>query len=187
MPAVINCAANLALGGSLAWVVKRSPAFHNELVSWPLLFLVAFEALVVTPVTTYLFRFYPQWSMLYWFDPQIFPGLDAWVGFLSLLAVLANAGGAVLGYYVTREGLLRGNQWMSYAPWIAGGLLASFTLLFYGDRVVFIGDYDTFWQGGADLLFTRVAGWVGFVTYAAAAGFVYWVHRTYRDRDPSLV
>src|SRR5512145_2073632 len=98
MPALINIAANLVFGGSLAYVTRRSPAVRRELTSWALIFLVAFEALVFTPVATYLFRFYPQWSMLYWFDPQVLPGIERWLGALSALAVLLNFGAAVGGF-----------------------------------------------------------------------------------------
>jgi len=187
MPAVINFAANLALGGGLAWVARRSPAVRRDFVSWALVFLVGFEAVVVTPVSTFLFRFYPQWSMLYAFDPQVFPNLDTWIGPLSLLAVLVNFAAALLGFFITRGGVVRGSRWLCFTPWAAGALIVIACAALYGERLVYIGDYDAFWQGTADLFLLRVGGWVGLALYVCSALFVRWVQRRFHDHDPSLV
>ncbi len=187
MPAVVNFAANLVLGGAVPLVLRRSPAIRRELTSWALLALVGFEAFVFTPVATYLFRFYPQWSMLYIFDPQIFPELDNWVGVLSFVAVLANFGAVLGGFYATREGLLRGERWL---VWLAPGLgaaIALFVFVFFGKRVVFMGDYDAFWQGNADIFLARVGGWIGLLLYGGSALFVSFLHTRFADHDPSLV
>jgi hypothetical protein len=187
MPALVNIAANFALGGATAWVTRHSPAVRREFVSWALLFLVGFEALAVTPVATFLFRFYPQWSMLYAFDPQIFPNLEEWIGLLSFLAILLNFAAALGGFHVTRLGVQRNQELVCYAPWAAGGFITLLILALGGRRVLFMGDYDAFWQGNADVLVTRAAGWVGLLLYASAAGFVFWLHRRFADHDPSIV
>jgi hypothetical protein len=187
MPAVINIAGNLALGSALTLAVRKSPALRRDFVNWAFLLLVSFEAVVFTPIATYLFRFYPQWSMLYWFDPQIFPEIESFVGILSFTAVLLNFGAVVLGYHLTREGLLRGDRRLTYVSAAAGGLLLLAVLGLYGERVALIGDYDTFWQGNAVVLFRRLAGWVGFLSYVGAGLFVFYVHRRFHDHDPSLV
>ena len=72
-------------GASAAIVAVRDAgvALPQLVVADPLL---AFQAIVVTPIATLLFRFYPQWSMFYWFDPQIFPELDAYTGMLSAVS-----------------------------------------------------------------------------------------------------
>ncbi|MBI3180267.1 MAG: hypothetical protein HYZ27_11440, partial [Deltaproteobacteria bacterium] len=123
MPALINVAGNLVLGAAAVLAVRRSPALRQHPVSWSLLVLLAFEAVVVTPVTTYLFRFYPQWSMLYWFDPQLFPDLQSWFGLLSLAAVLLNGLAAVCGYFIARYGVKIGRLWPMELP-IAVGVAA---------------------------------------------------------------
>jgi hypothetical protein len=187
MPAIINLAANLALGGAVALVLQRSQAVRRELMSWALLAVVGFEALVFTPIATFLFRFYPQWSMLYVFDPQIFPELDNWIGFLSLLAVLLNFSAVIGGFWTTREGLLTGTKWMIWAPMGAGGAITLLTVLFFARRVVFMGDYDAFWQGNADLFLMRGAGWAGLVLYAGAGIFVAFLRSRFADHDPKLL
>ncbi len=187
MPAVINIAANLALGGGFALVARTSPALRRDFINWALLFLMAFEALVFTPVATYLFRFYPQWSMLYWFDPQIFPHLESWIGALSFVAVLFNFAAALLGYTVARHGVLTEQRWMSLLPLAAGAVWTLGVLVLYAERVAYIGDYDSFWQGNAELLFLRTPGWIGILLYASATAYVLFVRARFSNRDPSLV
>ncbi len=187
MPAAINVAANFALGGALVLVLKASPAIRREMVSWGLLFLLFFEALVFTPVAVYLFRFYPQWSMLYWFDPQMFPRLDNWIGLLSFLATALNFAAAVVGFALARLGIIIGQRWLAWGPALVGVACVLLMIVAYGDRVAFIGDYDAFWQGTADLLFKRLAGWIGLGGYAAAVGFLFWVRSRFADHDPTLV
>ncbi|MBI3180372.1 MAG: hypothetical protein HYZ27_11965, partial [Deltaproteobacteria bacterium] len=57
----------------------------------------------------------------------------------------------------------------------------------WGDRILYVGDYDEFWQGNASLLLITMPGWAGVSLYAAAAGFVYWLHSRFGMRDPSVV
>jgi hypothetical protein len=142
---------------------------------------------VFTPVATFLFRFYPQWSMLYWFDPQIFPELHRWFGWLSALAVLLNFGAALLGYLLARLGVISGHAWLWSLPMVAAIAGIAYLAVGFGDRLVFIGDYDSFWQGNAQLAVTSPVGWVGIATYAGAALFVAWTHRRFGNRDPSFV
>jgi hypothetical protein len=187
MPAVINIAANLLLGAGLALALRRSPAQRQELLSWPLLCLLAFEALVVTPVATYLFRFYPQWSMLYWFDPQIFTELERWVGPLSGVAVLLNFAAALGGYVLARRGIITDTKWMVTAPITGATVTLILCTWLFGRRIAFIGDYDAFWSGHADLIFLRTPGIIGVGTYLLGIVFVVWLHARFRDHDPSLI
>ena len=187
MPVVINIAANLLFGAGLALVARRSPALRNTVYSWSFFFLLAFEAIAFTPVATYVFRFYPQWSMLYWFDPQIFPELERWIGLLSLLAIFLNFGAALCGYLIARAGILAGHIWIWTAPLATAISLIGYVSFAYGDRVVFIGDYDAFWQGNAVLLFGAAPGWAAVVLYVGAAAFLFWTRSRFGDRDPSLL
>lgn len=187
MPALINIAVNLAFGASLAWTLRRSPALRDDLLSWPLLTLLGFEALVFTPVATYLFRFYPQWSMLYWFDPQVFPGLDGWTGVLSFVAVAANFAAAIAGYLTVRASLATERAWLRWAPFGAAIAVALGVFGLYGRRVVFIGDYDAFWQGSARFLYAALAGWIGLVCYASTFGLVWWLRQRFSHHEPKFI
>lgn len=186
MPAIINVCGNFCLGATMALVSRRSQAMRQEFIAWPLLFLLGFESLFVTPLCTYLFRFYPQWSLLYWFDPQIFVNLDRWIGWLSALAIVLNFVAAGVGYTVTRAGILTKLKWLELAPLGAAALVMVFFLYRFGERVAYIGDYDTFWQGNAEMLLARPPGWVGTFLYLGGFAFVGWVRHRYRDRDPSV-
>jgi hypothetical protein len=187
MPVLINIAANLLLGAAAVLAVPRSPALRAHFLSWQLLFVTAFEAVVVTPISTYLFRFYPQWSMLYLFDPQLYPDLERWVSLLSALVIALNFAALVGGYAVARHGLLHRKRSLQNAPLVAGGLIIAFTLLFFGDRIALLGDFDAFWTGGATFSLRRLAGWIGLSMYAAAAGYVLWVRRRFQRHDPSIL
>ena len=186
MPVIINIASNLILGAAVPLMVRGSKALRQDFVCWQLLFLTAFEAAVFTPLSTYLFRFYPQWALLYAFDPQLYPELDRWIGIMTAGAVLLNFGAAILGFAVARLGILRNKKWLWAAPLVAGAAVWAGVLLGGGDRILFIGDFDSFWQGNSPVLYKRFAGWVGISLYAATGGFLLWIRRRFGNHDPAL-
>jgi hypothetical protein len=187
MPAILNFFGNVVLGGTMAFIARRSIAARRELLSWPLLFVLAFEAVIVTPIATYLFRFYPQWSMLYGFDPQVFTGLDRFVGLLSLVAIVLNFLGVVGGYMMVRLGLITDTAWMWGGPFALSGLVALYVILFYADRIIYVGDYDSFSNGGARFFLATTPGWMGILLFVSAGAFLWWVRMRYGRRDPSFL
>ena len=187
MPALVNVAASLAFGASLALVLRRSPSLRDETLSWPFLVLLAFEAVVATPVATLLFRFHPQWSMFYWFDPQVFPEIDTWTGALSAIAVTANAAAAVAGFMVVRHSVRAGPEWLRWVPLGVASAVILWSMVAFPRRLLFIGDYDEFWQGHARLFVARFAGWMGIAAYLAAVALVLVMRQRYADREPEIV
>ncbi len=187
MPALINLALNILLGAGVVLVLRRSQALHDQLLSWAFFVLLAFEMLLVTPITAYLFRFYPQWSMLYLFDPQIYADLDRAYGWMSLLAVLLNVVAGIAGFVALRMSLITRQTWIAAsAIGCAIGLLLTVAFL-HGERVIFIGDYDEFWQGNALFLLRTLPGWLGLWLYLLAGLLVYGLHRYFADHDPRLL
>ena len=186
MPVAINIAANLIFGASIAWVARRSQTLHENWLNWSSLMLFAFEAVLITPATTYLFRFYPHWSTFYVFDPQKFPALQDWLGWLSLLVILLNFGAALLGYLMARSGIVSSSTSQTILPVLIGtafiGLLSS--LLF--ERVFFIAEYDSFWEGDTAMLLSQAPGVVGLLLYTLSAAFVLWMHVRFGDQEPSF-
>ncbi len=172
MPAIINLASALVLGGAVAWVLRRSAALRREFLGWPLLVLVAFLAIVWVPATTFLFRFYPEWSLLYAYDPQVFPRLGNWFGLLSLVVAMLNVAAAIGAFAMTRLGVKRERAWLVFAAPAIGVLVFLVVVVFCGKRLLFLGDYDAYWQGSAELFLWRGGGWLGVALYALAAGFV---------------
>lgn len=187
MPVLINIAANLLFGAGMATVSRDSPSFRDRLFNWSLLSAFAFIALVITPVATYTFRFYPHWSVLYFFDPQVFPGFEYWIDGLSFLAILGNFGAALLGYALTRYGYLQEVRWVSLICFPVGALSILAVAAFHFDRVAFVGDYDGFWQGQAEWFFLKAPGLVGPAAYLAALAFTLWINARFSGRDPQVL
>ena len=187
MPIIVNLSATLLLGASLAAATRSSPAFKESFVNWVLVFLLAFVALVITPVATFALRFYPQWSMLYFFDPQIFPNLNQWLNPLSALAAISNFATATLGYGLTRAGYLSKTPTKYLTPFILsiGALLGVLILQF--DQLIFVGDYDAYWEGKANLFIRTTPGILGSSAYLSACIFVLWIRTRFHGRDPKLI
>lgn len=177
MPALINIAANLIFGAALARMTKDSPHHREGFISWPLILLVAFESFLVTPVATYVFRFHPQWSLLYAFDPQVYGGLLSWVGVLSAGAVLLNYVCALWGFAATRVAMRKAWPWLAYIPWVMGVGIIAGVVWSYGSRILYLGEYDAFWHGRAQLFVTQPAGWVALLPYVFALPYLFWVKK----------
>ena len=187
MPIIINLAATMLFGAGLAAVAKSSPAFKEQFVNWVFIFLLSFVAFVITPVTTYTFRFYPQWSMLYLFDPQLFPDLDKWLNLLSAASALSNFLAGIFGYGLARSGYLSQNRTKSSLPFVIGVGMLLTVLIFQFDRIAFVGDYDAYWQGQALLMIKTAPGLLGLFTYLGAFIFILWVHSRFAGRDPEFI
>ena len=183
----MNLAANVLFGVAFALATRQSEALRRELISWQVLFLLTFEAVIFTPVATFLFRFYPQWSMLYAFDPQLFPELDRWIGVLSGVVVLLNFAGALTGFFLARESILRESVAWWAAPAAAGGLILLTCFVAFAKRIVLVGDYDAYWQGTARMLLLRPPGWAGVLLYGSLIAFVRWVHVRFGKADPTII
>ena len=125
--------------------------------------------------------------MLYLFDPQVFPNLDQWLNLLSAASALSNFFAAILGYGIARAGYLSGNSTKSSTPFVLGVGTIFGVLLFQFDRIAFVGDYDTYWQGQAQLFLKTAPGLLGIFTYLGAFIFVLWVHSRFSGRDPEFI
>lgn len=186
MPAIIHLAANLIFGSCFVLVTRKSAALRTSSLSWPLLALAAFEALVFTPIATYQFRFYPQWSMLYSFDPQMFPQLHHWIGPLSLAVILLNFSAAAGAFLLARRGILADSPSLWLAPIAVGAGAILYVGVFFGERIAFVGDYDQFWQGQAQLLLSSFTGWLGIALYVSGLALLLFVHSRFSDHDPQF-
>ncbi len=187
MPALINLIANIPLGAAFAWAVKESPAMRRETLSWIFFLFLAFEAVVVTPLCTFMFRFYPQWSMLYWFDPQIFSELDNWTGVLSIPLLLLHFATGLFGFLAARRGLVSERKLMWQAPLFGGGVVTLLLIILFANRIAFVGDYDTFWQGNATFFLKKIVGFVGVTLYVLSFLFVLWVRSRFAHKDPKFI
>jgi hypothetical protein len=167
MPVVINTAINLAFGAGFVWQIRDSADLRESPTSWPFLAFALFQALIFTPVATFLFRFYPQWSLLYWFDPQIFTTLDDWIGALSALVLLIGLAAAFAGFFAARYGVVSEQPWLLWLPIGVSGATVLVTMILFAKRLVLVGDYDEYWHGTAGFWLLRPAGWAGALLYGS--------------------
>ena len=186
MPILMNLCINLLLGSSIAMVARNSAAMRENWLSWSSLALLTFEAICVTPMATYAFRFYPDWSMLYLLDPEIFPRFPYWVGWLSILVIVVNFITATTAYLITRRGILNGKFAWSWAPIIVGASSLLLILLVFHKRIFFIGDYESFLAGEAQLIVKTLVGASGGLVCCLALGFVAWLSKRFSESDPKL-
>ena len=167
-------------------VARNSAAMKANWLSWSSLAMLGFEAICITPMATYAFRFYPDWSMLYLLDPEIFPRFPYWVGWLSLVVVALNFITATLAYLITREGILKQSSSWSLAPLVIGAVALSGILILFHKRILFIGDYEAFLAGEAELIVKTIVGGFGIVVYLLALGFVAWLSQRFSEADPKF-
>jgi hypothetical protein len=186
MPVAINIAANLIFGASIAWVARRSETLQEHWLNWSSLLLCAFEAVLITPTTTYLFRFYPHWSTFYLFDPKEFPAIQDWLGWLSLMVIALNFIAALTGYLITRRGILKESFPQTILPILGGCLIITGLSILLYERVFFLGEYDAFWEGETSMLLGQAPGIVGILLYLVSAGFVVWIHLRYGEQEPKF-
>ncbi len=179
MPVLINAAANLILGSLVARATYNPDAPREGYMTWPLVMLVVFQSLVLVPVGAFLFRFYPDWSMHYAFDPRVFVDLDRWIGVLALAVVVVNMLLSVLGYACTERARRDGRSFLMHACVVFGILTIVGVLSQLWRRSFWVGGYDAYWQGEAKLLFMHPAGWAGLLAYIAAIVFYRWILRRY--------
>lgn len=177
MPALINAAANLMFGSLVARATYDPAAPREGVMTWPLVMLIVFHSLVLVPAGSFLFRFYPDWSTHYAFDPRVFVELKQWLGTLAFASVALNLLMAVLGYSCGLWGMHRGKSISQHAGLIVGAVVIVGALSQFWQRVVWVGGYDAYWQREAKLLLNHPAGWVGLSAYVAAFVFFRWLKK----------
>lgn len=123
--------------------------------------VLAFVAVVLAPVTLYLYWAHPAWTWMYAVDPDGVPGLAL------LPLVFAHGGAVVLGWYVGARLFVAGRA-KAVVYGAGGGALVALlgTLIFWG-RLGRYGSYDEF-HAGRDLALMEVK--LGYVLVAMAVG-----------------
>lgn len=187
MPALINVTANFFLGALFAWASRRSPGMRRSWLSWSFLFLLGVHALVMAPACAFLFRFFPQWSLFYWFDPQVYRWVRDWAGVLAGVATFANLAAAVGGFFLVRFCVLTERSGALLGAVFLPVVLGTWLLVAYWERVWLVGSYDEYWHGTAPTLFEAAPGWIAVSVYGLSGAFLVWSANRYRDRDPSLL
>ena len=87
---------------------------------------------------------------------------------------------------MTRSGILSSSTLRMLLPIVLGTLLIGLlgTLLY--ERVFFVAEYDSFWEGDTAMLLSQAPGIVGILVYLLAGVFVLWIHIRFGKQGPSL-
>jgi hypothetical protein len=187
MPLPLHLLFVFMLGAALPLGLRRSAALHDAFFNWQLLAVGLYSAVVVTPVCTGLLRFYPQWSLMYAFDPQLYPAVDQQVMLLCVAALLGQSVCLLTGYALARFAAIKQRLDLIGVPLLAT-VMGAAAILFYGfDRVRAVGDYDAFYMGRArPYLHQPPAVWGAFLLLSSLV-FLECTWRLYRHRDPTLL
>jgi len=177
MPALINIWGHFLLGIVVAHLARHQLLRPKSLLSPALIYLLAFQGLLSIPVCTYLSHFFPHWTLLYFFDPQIFPRLYHFPGILSFVLVFLNTLAAFAGFFIYRHALIIQQRGIWLAPAGLSSICIFIVFFRYYHRIFFVGDHTTYWQGEAYFWLAHVSGWLGLSMIMSAALLLSYLHR----------
>lgn len=187
MPALFHLVAHALLGSLLAWCSRAAPRGQQRLLGWPLFVGLTYAVGVLLPVAAWQFRFYPDFSLSYAFDPVLYPWVEGQVGWLGLGACLANLAAAVLAYASTRLGLRTGRAFLAaLVPALALGA-GTYGAWHFGAESLALGDYAAFWRGQARPWTETPVGAAAALAYALALVGLRFGERRWHGRDPGLL
>tara|TARA_B100000959_G_scaffold225390_1_gene239500 strand:+ start:59 stop:607 length:549 start_codon:yes stop_codon:yes gene_type:complete len=178
MPAIINIWGHFSLGVVLAYVARHQLLRAKSSLTPALIYLLAFQVILSIPVCAYLSHFFPHWTLLYFFDPQIFINLYQFPGILSFTLICLNTMAALLGFFLFRQSLKHQQK----VFWAGPLTLSSATILIlfvqYYHRIFFIGNHATYWQGGAKFWLAHISGWLGLSMMLAGFVLLVWLRKS---------
>ncbi|MCC6807560.1 MAG: hypothetical protein IT381_09055 [Deltaproteobacteria bacterium] len=163
--------------------LRDRPWLFEHFLSWPLITSIGFQAMVLTPIQSFHFRFHHDWSLGYLVDPDLHPAVDTYLTFWSLLAAILLLGAALTGYLVAR---IPFEKPKSNARKIALGAAAVVTVLLVAimrHELFFIGEYGEYYGGETRFLLLTPTGILGVVQLVACAAFLFFAPRLL-DRIP---
>lgn len=187
MPAIFHLVAHAMLGSLLAWCSRAAPRGQQRLLGWPLLVGLAYAAGILLPVAAFQFRFYPDFSLSYAFDPVLYPWVENRVGWLGLSACIANVAALVVGYAVTRAGVRAGRWTVVFVVPVGSVATAVWAALHFGPANLALGDYGAYWRGQAVPWTSTASGVVVALAYTSALVALRYGEGHWRGRDPALL
>ncbi len=177
MPALINIWGHFLLGIIVAHLSRAQLLRSDSRLSPALLYLLGFQGLLSIPVCTYLSHFFPHWTLLYFFDPQIFTHLYHFPGTLSFALVSLNTLAAFAGFFIYRRALNLQQRFFWLIPLVLSSICILIIFFNYHHRIFFVGNHTTYWQGDAHFYLAHISGWLGVSMLAAAALLISYLHR----------
>lgn len=186
MPALFHLVLHGLLGSLLAWSFRGAPRAQARVLAWPLFFGLAYAVLVLLPICAYQFRFYPDFSLSYAYDPVLYPWATGEVTLLCLAANLAYVLALVLAYASTRFGLAQNRRLLAAAAPACAILLAAWATVMLAGRNLALGDYASFWRGNTVAWTTTPSGILAALAYLMALLGLRAGERRWRNKDPAL-
>lgn len=172
MPLYLNVFLSFAL--AVVWVKRLETRRHmlGHFLSWPLILGMLFQAVVLTPIQSFHFRFHHDWSLGYAIDPDLHPAFDQYLALWAFLAALIPLGAAFLGHWVGRIPIEKPKSKTPLIVLSATAAVALSLTLFLWREWLHIGTYEQFFQGEAHFLFFSATGIFGILQLVASAAFV---------------
>lgn len=170
----LSFAASLLTGVAYA-MAGRALADPDVFVDRWFLALIVFQSVVFTPLFLYWTVFYPDWAVMYLFEP-VRPVEEIGLGWMfSAVGMLLCFAMAVFGYAYGRKRVLQGS---GAGAVVAAVALASAVLALnfvFHRRFLHVGQMSQFRDGSARLIFASIPG-LTMAVYAALIplGITFW-------------
>lgn len=170
---------------SVLWVhrLRERPWLFQHFISWPLIASVAFQAIVLTPLQSFQFKFHHDWALGYLIDPDLHPAVDSFLTLWTLTAALLNFGACLLGHWLARMPFEKPKMQIRKHALISAGVIALVVAVLLRNELLHIGEYDEFFAGDGKLLLLTPTGLMGLVELGLSGAFV-WYAPKYLDLIP---
>jgi len=170
--------------GCIYALAGRGKITAGEFMGRWVLAAIVFHSVVFTPAFLYALVFYPDWSVMYFFEPLKFPPFS-WQGWLYSAAALALSFALLMaGFSYGRKRVLgaKGPSAVTIIAFIYVVAVAVMFVLFR--RTLYVGSLAQYHGEGARFLFPRPLGFV-FVGYVLSIPLGIWFWKRLFARKPS--
>ncbi len=183
MPLYLNVILSFVMPLLWAERLKSRPWLFEHFLSWPLITVVGFQAIVLTPIQSFHLRFHHDWATGYLVDPDLHPAIDTYLTWWSLLAAFALLGAALLGYFLGRIPFEKPKSKARQIALIATAVVSVIVLLLLRHELFHLGEYSDYFSGETRFLLATPTGIMGVLQLAACGAFLFYVPRL-MDRIP---
>ena len=183
MPLYLNLILSFAMPLLWAERLKSRPWLFEHFLSWPLITVVGFQAIVLTPIQSFQLRFHHDWATGYLVDPDLHPAIDTYLTWWSLLAAFVLLGLALLSYAIARIPFDKPRSRARQFTLVVTGIVTIVVVTLLRHELVRVGEYSDYFTGETRLLLMTPTGIVGIVQLAACGAFLIYAPRLL-DRIP---
>lgn len=183
MPLYLNLILSFVMPLLWAERLKDRPWLFEHFISWPLVTALGFQAIVLTPIQSFHFRFHHDWATGYLIDPDLHPAIDTYLTLWSVVAALLLLGAALLGQLVARIPFEKPKSNARKVALIASAVVAVILVVLLRHELLFVGEFGDYFTGDARFLFVTPTGVFGVLQLIACGTFLFYAPRLL-DRIP---